>query len=116
MATLRRISIVTLNPEKLARFYQDVFGMRRIANERGDALYLSDGTFNLTLVPNRAEGKPNGLNHFGFQIEEDFPLQSFSEWGLSVPTTREGKRSFADLRGTDPDGNNFDLSYKGFPV
>ena len=117
MPKLRRISIVTLDPERLARFYEEVFEMNRVPNLKGEAIYLSDGYFNLTLVPNRAEGKPSGLNHFGFEIEDDFPIRErFEAWHLKVPAERGGKRSYADLRGTDPDGNNFDLSTKGFPI
>ena len=92
---------------------------RNRANQKGEAIYLTDGYFNLTLVPNRAEGKPNGLNHFGFDIapeEADAVLARFDNWGLKRPQGREGKRSYADLRGTDPDGNNFDFSTKGFPT
>jgi catechol 2,3-dioxygenase-like lactoylglutathione lyase family enzyme len=117
MPKIRRISIVTLDPERLARFYEDVFEMRRIPNPKGEALYLTDGYFNLTLVPNRAEGKPNGLNHFGFEVEDEAAIaEKFNKWNLKPPTGRPGKRSYADLRGTDPDGNNFDISGRGFPT
>lgn len=119
MPKLRRISIVTLDPERLAAFYQDVFGMTRVPNATGEAIYLTDGYFNLTLVPNRAEGKPNGLNHFGFDVEPEKAeaiLQRFARFGLKPPAGRAGKRSYAELRGTDPDGNNFDFSTRGFPT
>jgi hypothetical protein len=119
MPRLRRLTIVTLDPERLASFYEHVFEMRRIPNPKGEAIYLSDGYFNLTLIPNRAEGKPNGLNHFGFEIapeEAERVLARFAAWSLAPPAGREGKRSYADLRGTDPDGNNMDVSSRGFPV
>ena len=94
-----------------------MFEMRRVPNPNGEALYLTDGYFNLTLVPNRAEGKPTGLNHFGIEVDDDFPLaERFTKWGLAVPAGRGGKRSYAELRGTDPDGNNIDISSRGFPT
>jgi hypothetical protein len=43
-------------------------------------------------------------------------LARFEDWGLSKPASRAGKRSFADLRGTDPDGNDMDISTHGFPT
>ena len=54
MPKLRRLTIVTLDPERLAGFYEQVFKMRRVPNPKGEAIYLSDGYFNLTLIPNRA--------------------------------------------------------------
>lgn len=119
MPKLRRLTIVTLNPERLAQFYEQVFEMRRVPNPKGEAIYLSDGYFNLTIIPNRAEGKPSGLNHIGCDVspeEADAVLGRFKHWGLATPGSREGKRSFADLRGTDPDGNNMDISTHGFPT
>jgi hypothetical protein len=119
MPKLRRLTIVSLNPERLARFYEDVFEMRRVPNPNGEAIYLSDGYFNLTLIPNRAEGKPSGLNHIGFDVdpnETENLLGRFERWGLAKPGSRPGKRSFADLRGTDSDGNNVDISMRGYPV
>lgn len=116
MPLLRRLSLVTLNAERLAGFYEDVFAMKRVPNATGEALYLSDGYFNLTLVPNRAEGKPNGLNHFGFAVEDPEAIRrKFLAWSLAEPWSRPGKHSYADLRGTDPDGNNIDLSERGYP-
>lgn len=119
MPKLKRLTLVTLDPERLARFYEEVFEMRRVRNPKGEAIYLTDGYFNLTLVPNRAEGKPNGLNHFGFDVapaEAEAIMARFATWGLKRPAGREGKRSYAELRGTDPDGNNLDFSTRGFPT
>ena len=48
MPKLRRLTIVSLDPERLARYYEQVFDMRRVANPKGEAIYLSDGYFNLT--------------------------------------------------------------------
>jgi hypothetical protein len=119
MVKLRRLTIVSLDPERLARYYEQVFEMRRMPNPKGEAIYLSDGYFNLTLIPNRAEGKPSGLNHIRFDVdpkEAESLLGRFEKWGLPKPGARAGKRSFADLRGTDPDGNNMDISTHGFPT
>jgi catechol-2,3-dioxygenase len=119
MPKLRRLTIVSLDPERLASYYEQIFDMRRVPNPKGEAIYLSDGYFNLTIIPNRAEGKASGLNHIGFAVdpnEAEELLGRFEHWGLSKPGARAGKRSFADLRGTDPDGNNMDISTRGFPT
>lgn len=117
MPKLRRISIITMDPERLARFYEEVFEMKRVPNISGEALYLTDGYFNLTLIPNRAEGKPSGLNHFGFDVEDEGQIVArFEGWGLRTPARHAGARSYANFRGADPDGNNIDISARGFPT
>ena len=67
------------------------------------------------MLPNKAEGKPNGLNHFGFQIEDaDEITRRLEEYGMARPAQRPADRPYAETRATDPDGNNFDLSVHGF--
>jgi hypothetical protein len=39
MPKLRRLTIVTLDPERLARFYEQVFEMRRVPNPKGETIY-----------------------------------------------------------------------------
>jgi hypothetical protein len=34
--------------------------------------------------------------------------------GVSAPAKRPADRAFAETRGTDPDGNNFDLLVRGY--
>ena len=36
--------------------------------------------------------------------------------GLKAPAKRPADRPYAETRGTDPDGNNFDLSVQGYGV
>ena len=37
-----------------------------------------------------------------------------TKFGVSAPVKRPTDRTYAETRGTDPDGNNFDLSVAGF--
>lgn len=50
MPQLRRLAITAENPVKLAAFYREVFELDQIGAE-GGAVYLSDGIFNLALLP-----------------------------------------------------------------
>src|SRR6476620_10414315 len=43
MAKIRHLAIKTKSPERLAAFYEDVFGLKRIRSEKGGAIYMSDG-------------------------------------------------------------------------
>ena len=50
MHQLRRLAITAENPVKLAAFYREVFELDQIGGAAG-AIFLSDGTFNLALLP-----------------------------------------------------------------
>ena len=76
---------------------------------------MSDGTISLALLKNRAEGKPNGLNHIGFHVDDHEEIAAqLGKWGLAKPAERPADRPYAEVRITDPDGNNIDLSEHGF--
>lgn len=115
MAKIKHIAIVTLDPERLAKFYQQVFDMKILHRTKTGGVYLTDGYMNVALLPNKAEGKPNGLNHFGFEIEDQEEIaRRMEKSGIATPRQRPADRPYAETRGTDPDGNNFDLSVHGY--
>ena len=109
MPKLRHLAVVAMDPEEMARFYCDVFEMTVIDRTPTGAVSLSDGSFNLTFLPQRAEGKPCGLNHMGFEIEA-----RLARWEVVGPTKRPDNRIYAETRATDPEGNMFDLSTHGY--
>jgi catechol 2,3-dioxygenase-like lactoylglutathione lyase family enzyme len=115
MAKLRHLAIISTDPGKLAKFYADVFDMEIIHRSESGGVFLTDGTINLALLPNKAEGKPSGINHFGFHIEDaDEITGRLAEWDIGAPVQRPKNRPYAETRTTDPDGNNIDLSVHGF--
>jgi catechol 2,3-dioxygenase-like lactoylglutathione lyase family enzyme len=82
-AKLRHISIQCDNPDELAKFYTEVFGMEimyraEAGNEfmRGGyiGVHLSDGTVSIELTrfgdPDFPNFAPKGLNHLGFVVED----------------------------------------------
>jgi catechol 2,3-dioxygenase-like lactoylglutathione lyase family enzyme len=115
MAKLRHLGIITVDPEKLSRFYSDVFEMKVIHRSPAGAVYMSDGVINLALLPNTAEGKPSGLNHFGFHVEDaEAVADRLAAWNVAEPRARPSNRPYAETRTFDPDGNNIDLSVHGY--
>lgn len=112
---LRHLAIVTLDPDRLAKFYCDVFGMSVLHKEKSGNTFETDGTITLALLRNRAQGKPNGINHMGFHIHDREELdRKLKAWNLDLPVARPDDRPYAEVRMTDPDGNNIDLSLHGF--
>ncbi|MBT3989967.1 MAG: VOC family protein [Rhodospirillaceae bacterium] len=82
MAKLRHIAMQVPDLEAAAQFYESAFEMERVAEAEapiGDAISLSDGVMNLTLLnfPDEGEsGRINGadwagLHHFGFIVEDE---------------------------------------------
>src|SRR5947209_10716815 len=114
MATIRHLAIKTKNPERLAAFYEEVFGLKRLHSEKGGAIYMSDGYLTLALLRNRGEATPSGINHFGFHVDDigavDSKLKAFDEPLVQRPANRP----FAEYRAMDPDGNLFDVSVHGY--
>ena len=80
MSKLRHIAMQVPNLEEAAKFYESVFEMERVGEAEspvGNAISLSDGTMNLTLLcfPDGKGGVINnrdwaGLHHFGFVVDD----------------------------------------------
>lgn len=127
MARLRHFAICVSDLEKAAKFYEEVFELKRHGREDlsiGSALYLSDGVINLALLKfSGAAGNdlkdPKsavGSNHFGFQVDDLVETQKRIEkaggkFFFDLGDEREGnfERKFKD-----PDGIIFDISHHGW--
>ena len=114
MAKIRHLAIKTKSPEKLAAFYEEVFGMKRIRSEKGGAIYMSDGYLTLALLRNRGEATPSGINHFGFHVDDVRQIEEKLKTFEEPLTQRPANRPFAEYRAMDPDGNLFDVSAHGY--
>ena len=115
---IRHLAIITLDPERLAKFYEQTFEMTRLPQKGASgskAIYVTDGSITLALLENKAEGKPPGLNHFGWQVDDqDEIARRLTAASIKAPGKRPADRPYAETRASDPDGNNFDISVKGF--
>ena len=113
-ARLRHFAVVVGDLEKSARFYEGVFGLKRVGQETLDfaaAIYLSDGVINLALLNyfgKRGSGLDDaksyiGAHHFGFQVDDLAETQKRIE--------ALGGKFFFDL-GNDAEKENFERKYK----
>jgi len=128
MARLRHFAVVVRDLEKAARFYEQVFELKRVGAETLDfatAIYLSDGTINLALLNyhgKRGSGLDDaksfvGAHHFGFQVDDIAATQKkIEELGgkffFDLGDDQE-KENF-ERKFKDPDGIIFDISKKGW--
>ena len=127
MAKLRHIAMQVPDLEKAAAFYERSFGMKRVAKTNapiGDAISLSDGVMNLTLLnfPEGAKGMINGstwagLHHFGFVVDdlEASKKQVKSEGGKYFMTLPPFPGVDAETKYKDPNGVVFDMSEHEWP-
>lgn len=115
MARIRHLAIKTTNPERLGEFYSKAFGMEIIHRSPNGGVYMTDGYLTLALLMNRPGDMPSGINHFGFQVDDARELtETLVEMGSPAPTQRPASTHYAELRGMDPDGNQFDISEHGY--
>ncbi|MEE8334354.1 MAG: VOC family protein [Alphaproteobacteria bacterium] len=114
MAKIKHLAIKTVDPERMAKFYVDVFELEIVARSEKGAVYLTDGYLNLALLKARADVPP-GLNHFGFEVDDmDVITERLEAAGMAVPEVRPNNPPYAEERAMDPDGNMFDLSVHGY--
>lgn len=118
MAKIRHLALHTEHVSELADFYKQSFDMKEV--HRGQlrdgvqAIYLSDGYINLAVLP--ARGRPEGINHFGFEVDDikeaaDVAVNNGAKQGpRDLP--RDGR--FAEVFVQDPMGQRVDLSQQGW--
>ena len=126
-ARLRHFAVVVRDLEKSARFYEGVFGLKRVGQETLDfaaAIYLSDGVINLALLNYKGErgsGLKNwkefvGAHHFGFQVDDLAETQKRIEaaGGEFFFDLGDAEKENFERKFKDPDGVIFDISRKGW--
>jgi len=121
-ARIRHLASHTERYDTMAKFYQTIFGMKRITTglmdenskanaERG---HISDGVIGMALLAKRA-GSGQGLDHFGFEVED--VREAVDRIDRFYPELMHTKAlayvPFAGIRAQDPTGVQFDLAQKG---
>ena len=72
MAKIRHIAYRAVDVDAMAKFFVDAMGMKLIQKRSNNAIDLSDGTVNITVLPLAAgHGGQAGIDHIGFSAEND---------------------------------------------
>jgi catechol 2,3-dioxygenase-like lactoylglutathione lyase family enzyme len=135
MSRIKHIALSTQDPEKTARFYVDVFGLKQIGRVDHPAVsgfFLSDGELNLAVlkfkndaVAGAERGKDfSGIHHIGFQVES---LEAIAERLAAAGSERRddvnealgvghGEKRYAnvEVKYSGPDGVMVDVSETGW--
>jgi catechol 2,3-dioxygenase-like lactoylglutathione lyase family enzyme len=116
MAKLRHVAIQVPDLEKAAAFYEGVFELTRVNNVEspvGNAIALSDGVVNLTLLhfpegTKGGKGGPDwaGLHHIGFVVHDEKSTEARiknlgGEFFMQLPDYRgvDAEKKYKDING-----------------
>ena len=117
MEKLRHIAILTHQPEKLADFYKRVFELKELFRTKRGSIHLSDGDVNLAILNANDPKEPGhrlGLYHFGFHVKDPEAVAKRIQEVYPEGSPKARQATYAESRGTDPDGNFFDISSVGW--
>lgn len=116
MPRLRQLVIAAEDPGKLAKFYQEVFDLEKIDESEG-ALFLSDGTFNLGLLP-ESDPEKCGFRHLGFDTARVESIRKkLAHVEMAESAISEVRSAAAiDHEFKDPDGNLIGINSRAFDV
>jgi catechol-2,3-dioxygenase len=117
MGKLRHIAILTHQPEKLADFYKKVFELKEMYRTKKGSVHLSDGEVNLAILNANDPKEPGhrpGLYHFGFHVKDPEAVSKRIQEVYPEGAPKARKATYAEGRGSDPDGNLFDISSIGW--
>ncbi len=118
MARIRHIAIYSDSPSDQAAFYCKAFDLKEVKRSPSGAIYLSDGYINVALLVPRSDATPQGLHHFGFQVDSIEATQKRLQEikpDIEIQQPHPGV-TFAEYKLKDPEGNIFDISEKGWEV
>ncbi|MCC2097941.1 MAG: VOC family protein [Hyphomicrobiales bacterium] len=128
MSKLRHIAMQVPDLEKAAAFYEKVFDLKRVAMAEspiGNAVSLSDGVMNLTLLnfPDGKGGMINGqdwagLHHLGFVVDDKEETRRKIEeaGGTYFMTLPEYPGVDVETKYKDMNGVVFDVSSHDWPL
>jgi len=111
---IRHLAFISRDPDKLAKFYQDVFDMELIYSRGpGRSQFLSDGYLTVAILKHNLQGTARlGLDHFGFDVDDPQEyIDRIVAGGIEEPKSRPNDfRNSTEFRAVDPEGNWFDIS------
>ena len=131
MARIKHIALTTKDPDKVAAFYKDAFGLQEIRRSPSGAVFLTDGYINLAILNWKTEKDDdvgangpnyNGIHHFGFEVEDLDEACQKLEAARGKRLTRKGEVAVAMAQGrrnvevkwAGPDDVVIDISHTGW--
>ncbi len=118
MAKIRHIAYRAADVERMANFFVDALGMTITQRRKNQAIDLSDGSINITVLPMLQSG-PNGepprqgIDHIGFTVEDDAAAGKTleAEGAKKIATIELGSPAHYEAKFRGPEGIVVDLGH-----
>lgn len=118
MGKIRHIAYRSADVEAMAKFFVNALGMTITQRRRNQAIDLSDGTINITVLPMRSPG-PNGepahqgIDHIGFTVEGEGDACRLLEaaGARKISTIELGSPAHYEVKFQGPEGIVIDLGH-----
>ena len=117
MAKLRHLALLTHQPDRMADFYKRVFDMQEMYRTKNGSVHLSDGEVNLAILNANDPKEPGhaaGLYRLGFHVDDSQEVAKRIQEVCPDGAPKDREATYAESRGSDPDGNLFDISTYGW--
>lgn len=118
-AKIRHIAMYTHDHAAVDKFYQNVFGMRRMTSNTLDETgkqnanrgHISDGVIGMAIL-SRYAGMQSGIDHYGFEVQDikEFVRRMEQHYPKTMIARGLDYVPFAGLRSYDPAGAHFDIA------
>lgn len=105
---LRRIIVFAKNPDKLAAFYAQAFGLLEVAREPG-FVDLASGSFRLAF--HQAAQTPTASHKLCFYTADVVAVREhLASFGATMNRVQAAAKGITFCDGRDPEGNRFQIS------
>lgn len=118
MAKIRHIAYRAEDVDGMANFFVNAMGMTIKQKRKNNAIDLSDGTINITVLPLRVgtpdgEAPKAGIDHIGFMAENDAEAARMIEaaGAKKVGTVPLGSAAYYEDKFVGPEGIVVDLGH-----
>ena len=114
MARIRHIAYRAEDTEAMAKFFVDGFGMQVVQRRGNNAIDLSDGVINITLLPMGIPGLRNhGIEHMGFTLVDgaDAGRAVEAAGGRVLNTVQLGSEVHYEVKYEGPEGIVVDVGH-----
>ncbi len=118
MAKIRHIAYRAADVEGMADFFVNALGMTIAQRRKNQAIDLSDGSINITVLPIRItspDGEPvrPGIDHIGFTVEDDAAAGKTLEaqGAKKIATIELGSAAHYEAKFRGPEGIVVDIGH-----
>lgn len=120
MAKIRHIAFFTRDPQKMAAFWEEQFGFKRVQqygqSSGANTVWITDGYMDVSFInPVGNNEAKMGINHMGVTLEADERDEVYAKMEKNGYIIKKSppERPYVEDYGYDTDNNRFDITTTG---